>query len=63
MFIDLIAELNSTQNKLIELQGEIDKYVYKVKDVNTLLLIVDTISRQEVISMSTEYLKKITNLT
>lgn len=63
MFIDLIAELNSTQNKLIELQGEIDKYVYKVKDVNTLLLIVDTIGRQEVISMSTEYLKKITNLT
>lgn len=61
MFINLIAELNNTQNKLIELQGEIDKSVFKVKDVNTPLLIVDKISRQ-VISMRTEYLNKINQL-
>lgn len=62
MFIDLIAELNNTQNKLIELQGKINKSVYKVKDINTPLFLVDKISRQEVISMSTEYMNKVNQL-
>lgn len=58
MFIDSIAELQN----LIELQGEIDEFAIKVKDVNIPRLIIDRIGRQK-ISMTTEDLNSNISLT
>lgn len=41
-------DLKFMKQKLTEIQGEIDKPTFKIKDFSTLLLIIGKISRQEI---------------
>lgn len=41
-------DLKFMKQKLTEIQGEIDKSTFKIKDFSTLLLIIGKISRQEI---------------
>ena len=52
--------LKFMKQKLTEIQGEIDKSAFKIRDFYTLLLIIGKISRQE-ISQDIEDLNNTTN--
>ena len=41
-------DLKFMKQKLTEIQGEIDKFTFKIRDFSTLLLMIGKISRQEV---------------
>ena len=41
-------DLKFMKQKLTEIQGEIDKSTFKIRDFSTLLLMIGKISRQEV---------------